>query len=111
VFENIQLIRQYGSPKPANLRICSSNIFDRIANGSGRHRPFLQLKRRDKPSNVRILLADIVTFHGFFCSESDILKPRWLLTPARLDVRFGERRFAWGIPEKEFETISHSNDS
>jgi len=22
-----------------------------------------------------------------------------------LDVRFGERRFAWGVPEKEFEVI------
>jgi hypothetical protein len=25
--------------------------------------------------------------------------------PDRLDVRFGERRFAWGVPEKEFEVI------
>jgi hypothetical protein len=23
----------------------------------------------------------------------------------RLDVRFGDRRFAWGVPEKEFEVI------
>ena len=25
--------------------------------------------------------------------------------PDRLDVRFSERRFAWGVPEKEFEVI------
>jgi hypothetical protein len=25
--------------------------------------------------------------------------------PDRLDVRFDERRFAWGVPEKEFEAI------
>ena len=30
---------------------------------------------------MRILLADILTFNGFFDSESDILKPRWLPTP------------------------------
>jgi hypothetical protein len=27
------------------------------------------------------------------------------LAPEQLDVRFGERRFAWGVPEKEFEVI------
>jgi hypothetical protein len=29
--------------------------------------------------------------------------------PGRLDVRFGERRFAWAVPEQEFEEIRHSN--
>ena len=33
-----------------------------------------------KPSNVRIFLADILTFHGFFGAKFDILKPRWLPT-------------------------------
>jgi len=30
--------------------------------------------------------------------------------PDRLDVRFDERRVAWGVPEKEFEIVTHSND-
>jgi len=33
-----------------------------------------------KPSNVRIFELDILTYHGFFDPESDILKPRWLPT-------------------------------
>ena len=33
-----------------------------------------------KPSNVRIFLVDILTFHGFFGVKFDILKPRWLPT-------------------------------
>ena len=32
------------------------------------------------PSNMRILLADILTFDGLFGAKFDILKPRWLLT-------------------------------
>ena len=28
--------------------------------------------------------------------------------PERLDVRFGERKFAWGIPENQFEKIPHA---
>ncbi len=31
--------------------------------------------------------------------------------PERLDVRFEDRRFAWGVPEREFEPISRSNDA
>ena len=30
--------------------------------------------------------------------------------PDRLDVRFGERLFAWGVPEKEFELIPNSSN-
>jgi hypothetical protein len=29
----------------------------------------------------------------------------------RLDVRFGEKQVAWGVPEKEFEAISYSRDA
>ncbi len=40
-----------------------------------------------KPLNVRIFDLYILTFNGFFDSESDILKPRWLPTAlqARID--------------------------
>jgi hypothetical protein len=31
--------------------------------------------------------------------------------PDRLDVRFGPKQVAWGVPEKEFEVISHANDA
>ena len=31
---------------------------------------------------MRILLADILTFDGFFGAKFDIPKPRWLLTAA-----------------------------
>jgi hypothetical protein len=37
-------------------------------------------RREGKPLNVRISAVDILTFNGFFDLESDILKPRWLLT-------------------------------
>jgi hypothetical protein len=33
------------------------------------------------------LLSDIITFNGFFRSESDILKPRWLLTTLTYAMR------------------------
>ncbi len=36
-----------------------------------------------KPLNVRIFDLYILTFNGFFDSESDILKPRWLPTLTR----------------------------
>ena len=36
-----------------------------------------------KPSNVRISLVNILTFDGFFGTKFDILKPRWLPTPAK----------------------------
>ena len=38
---------------------------------------------------MRILLADILTFDGFFGAKFDILKPRWLLTetqPAKVSI-------------------------
>ncbi len=45
---------------------------------------------KEKPSNVRILLVDILTFDGFFGVIFDILTPNWLPT-ARW--RNGERHF------------------
>ncbi len=36
--------------------------------------------REAKPRNVRILKVHILTYHGFFDLESEILKPRWLPT-------------------------------
>jgi hypothetical protein len=103
VLENIHLIRQFGLPKPANSRSCCSNLFIELGTATADAGQFLRLKRREKPSNVRISLFHIITFDGFFDSESDILKPRWLPTGARLDaggrradggdLRHGE---AWG---------------
>ena len=43
--------------------------------------------REGKPLNVRILKVDILTFNGFFDSESNILKPRWLPTDGFIDGR------------------------
>jgi predicted nucleic acid-binding protein len=40
----------------------------------------MRLKPGVEPSKMRILLADILTFDGFFGAKFDILKPRWLLT-------------------------------
>ena len=37
-----------------------------------------------KPRNVRISAVHILKYHGFFDLESEILKPRWLPTPALL---------------------------
>ena len=34
----------------------------------------------EDPSNMRILLSEILTFGGFFGAKFDILNPRWLLT-------------------------------
>ena len=31
--------------------------------------------------------------------------------PERLDVRFGEQQFAWGIPESEFERLPDINNA
>jgi hypothetical protein len=42
----------------------------------------MRLKPGVEPSKMRILLADILTFDGFFGAKFDILKPRWLLTQA-----------------------------
>ena len=36
---------------------------------------------------MRILLADILTFDGFFGAKFDILKPRWLLTTPHTNGR------------------------
>ena len=41
----------------------------------------MRVKPGVEPSNMRILLADILTFDGLFGAKFDILKPRWLLTP------------------------------
>jgi len=30
--------------------------------------------------------------------------------PDRMDVRFDDRRVAWGVPEKEFEVVTHVNN-
>jgi hypothetical protein len=43
----------------------------------------MRLKPGVEPSKMRILLADILTFDGFFGAKFDILKPRWLLTLSR----------------------------
>jgi len=83
VLENIRLIRQFGLPKPANSRICCSNLFIELGTATGDAGQFLRIKRREKPSKVRISLPDIITFDGFFDSESHILKPRWLPTPMK----------------------------
>jgi hypothetical protein len=80
VLENIHLIRQFGLPNPADSRICCSKFFWNWEQRRTMPAAFLRLKRREKPSNVRITLPDIITFDGFFDSESDILKPRWLPT-------------------------------
>ena len=37
---------------------------------------------KEKPSNVRILSVDILTFNGFFGAIFDILTPKWLPTGA-----------------------------
>ena len=37
---------------------------------------------KEKPSNVRILRVDILTFNGFFGAMFDILTPKWLPTVA-----------------------------
>jgi hypothetical protein len=31
--------------------------------------------------------------------------------PERLDVRFGEQQFVWGIPENEFERLPDINNA
>ena len=43
----------------------------------------MRVKPGVEPSNMRILLADILTFDGLFGAKFDILKPRWLLTLSR----------------------------
>ncbi len=45
-----------------------------------------------KPLNVRIFDLYILTFNGFFDSESDILKPRWLPTKVDSD---GTKAACW----------------
>ena len=44
----------------------------------------MRVKPGVEPSNMRILLADILTFDGLFGAKFDILKPRWPLTGVRL---------------------------
>ena len=57
----------------------------------------LKVKPRAEPSNVRICLVDILTFNGFFDSESDILKPRWLLTAGSTGRGFGTAVVAFTV--------------
>jgi hypothetical protein len=47
-----------------------------------RDRPARRSSNNQKPSNVRISTAYILTFDGFSDADSEILKPRWLLTPS-----------------------------
>ena len=67
------------------MRICYSYLFvdsegdDELSNALT-NRCRLKVKLRAEPSNVRILLVDILTFDGFLGAKFDILKPRWLLT-------------------------------
>jgi hypothetical protein len=47
---------------------------------------------KEKPSNVRILRVDILTFNGFFGAMFDILTPKWLPTAANLPSLRGSAR-------------------
>jgi hypothetical protein len=72
--------RTIANPTILNVVRDDTILRGRRASSACARQPVSKLKQRGEATKRENIRAYILTYHGFFDSESDILKPRWLPT-------------------------------